>query len=276
MSAALPRSLMSCILLRASLERRLGWDLNGQADVPHTRMLHFELHFSSTKARLEKAGDCWCVSLLPCSRLKSRSVPSKPKCAALSPASGKLTSRIEDVREEWHSNHLCNSPAASFLSSPVTLAHCCNPGRMSGSALQCYFPRLWDGGEKRINKRISVMVPAFGGKWSILSAAVIRFCGSQKDFLFHSCISSGMTESLAFRTCFLVWRSKSHIYPALLHSVKASCTGTSQTSWQSSNSWDSLHAICSRCLSPPQWSKVSHNDLEVTAFVMKIFPLDDG
>lgn len=59
-----------------------------------------ELHFSSTKARLEKAGDCWCVSLLPCSRLKSRSVPSKPKYTALSPASGKLTSRMEDVREE--------------------------------------------------------------------------------------------------------------------------------------------------------------------------------
>lgn len=76
---------------------------------------------------------------------------------------------------------------------------------MSASALQCYFPRLWDGGEKHINKRISVIVLAFGGKWSILSAAVIRFCGSRKDFPSHSCISSGLTESLAFRTSFLFW-----------------------------------------------------------------------
>lgn len=206
MSAALPRPLMSCILLGASSERGLGWDVNGQYHTPeYLRKELAELHFASTKARLEEAGDCWCVPLLPCSRLKSRSMPSKPKYTALSPASGKLTSRIEDVREEWHSNHLCNSPAASFLSSPVTLAHCCNPGRMSGSVLQCYFPRLWDGGEKRINKRISVIVPAFGGKWSILSAAVIRFCGGQKDFLFHSCIPSGMTESLAFRTSFPFW-----------------------------------------------------------------------
>lgn len=208
MSAALPRSLMSCILLRASMER--GTRLRPQrTDRRTTHPNTWEKNSLSFVFQAQRRG--WKkqatvgVSLLPCSRLKSRSMPSKPKYTALSPGSGKLTSRIEDVREEWHSNHLCNSPAASFLSSPVTLAHCCNPGRMSGSVLQCYFPRLWDGGEKRINKRISVIVPAFGGKWSILSAAVIRFCGRQKDFLFHSCISSGMTESLAFRTSFPFW-----------------------------------------------------------------------
>lgn len=208
MSAALPRSLMSCILLRASMER--GTRLRPQrSDRRTTHPNTWEKNSLSFVFQAQRRG--WKkqatvgVSLLPCSRLKSRSMPSKPKYTALSPGSGKLTSRIEDVREEWHSNHLCNSPAASFLSSPVTLAHCCNPGRMSGSVLQCYFPRLWDGGEKRINKRISVIVPAFGGKWSILSAAVIRFCGRQKDFLFHSCISSGMTESLAFRTSFPFW-----------------------------------------------------------------------
>lgn len=80
-----------------------------------------------------------------------------------------------------------------------------------------FFPlRLWDGGEKRINKRISVIVLAFGVKWSILSALVICFCGSQKDFLFHSCISSWMTESLTFRASFLFWRGDQSLVFTLL------------------------------------------------------------
>lgn len=196
---------MSCILPRASMEsvtrEKRESETSTDRQTYHTpEYLTKKLvrqnwaSFSKRKdggwERLKEAGNYWCVSLLLCWRFKSRSMPSNPKYSALSPASGRLTSRIEDVREEWHGNHLCNSPAASFLSSPVTLAHCCNPGRMSGPVLQCFFPRLWDGGEKRINKRISVIVLAFGVKWSILSAVVIRFCGSQKDFLFHSCISS--------------------------------------------------------------------------------------
>lgn len=155
-----------------------------------------------------------------CWRLQSHSVHSTHRYTALSPGSGELTSRIENVRKEWRSSHLSNSPAASFLFPPVTLAHC-NPGRMSTSAMQCYFPRLWDGGEKHINKRISVIVLALGGKWSILWAAVIRFCGSQKGFSvsFWYFFWVDRIISVSNIVPFLVWKSKSHMYSALLHSV---------------------------------------------------------
>lgn len=60
---------------------------------------------------------CQATSLMLCERLQLHSVHSTQKYAALSPSNGELTSRIENVRNEWRSSHLSNSPA-SFLFSP--------------------------------------------------------------------------------------------------------------------------------------------------------------
>lgn len=205
------RNELHSFLWNQGVMRSEAWRTDGRTAHPNTRQRTrgtklscvFQTQSQGWK-RPNEAGSRRCVSLMLCWKLQSHSVHSTHEYTALSPVSGELTSRIETVRKEWRSSHLSNSPTASFLFPPVTLAHC-NPGRMSAAALQCYFPRLWDGGEKHINKRISVIMLAFGGKWSILSAAVIRFCGSRKDFPSHSCISSGLTESLAFRTSFLFW-----------------------------------------------------------------------
>lgn len=106
------------------------------------------------------------------------------------------------------------------------------------------------GGQKRINKRISVIVLAFGVKWSILSVVVIRFCGSQKDFLFHSCISSWMTESLTFRASFLFWRGDQSLVFTLLfyipwkHSVLFQTRLHGRTGTGNLSSWSCVYLFC--------------------------------
>lgn len=73
--------------------------------------------------------------------------------------------RRESVRGEWHSNHLSlflpllflplsHFPAAVVQGGWEPVRFCATVG--------CYFPRLWDGGEKHTNNRINVILWDFG------------------------------------------------------------------------------------------------------------------